>query len=519
MDCRHAELKVSVKISAPSDEDACRHSVEMQLFDARGRAVFKRPVSTDFRMGWGVPPRAELAREVRSPKKWSAEEPYLYTLVLTLRDGEGRSVESLSCRVGFRKVEVRDRQLLVNGQPVLIKGVNRHDHDDRRGKAVTEESMLADVLLMKRFNINAVRTSHYPNDERFYELCDEYGLYVCDEANIECHAVTNRLSRDTRWTAAFLDRGLRMVERDKNHPCVIMWSLGNESGYGMNHDAMAGAMRRLDPTRPLHYESACGRGLDSRHATDIICPMYPTVERIIKWAKADDSAGTRFGPAAREGEYRPLIMCEYAHSMGNSTGNLREYWDAIESTHGLQGGYIWDWVDQGLVKRTPDGREYWAYGGDFGDEINDRNFCINGLIWPDRTPHPAMFEYKHVIQPVGIAAKNVRLGRLEITNKNSFVSLKHLAGSWELVSNGQVLQKGRLARLDLAPGRSRTVRLPLKKPKLPSGAECFLNVRFDLARDTTWAAKGHIVAWEQFEMPWRGPRPKVRKASKMRSST
>ncbi len=512
---RNGELSVDVAIDAPDDETALKHSVEVSLYDASGKAVLKSPAEGAFVAPWGKPPQARVSAKVTNPKKWSAEEPNLYTVVVALKDGSGAVVEAVACRTGFRKVEISDRQLLVNGEAVLIRGVNRHDHDDRRGKTVPEEVMVADVRLMKRFNINAVRTSHYPNDERFYDLCDEYGLYVCDEANIECHAVLNRVSDNPQWTAAFVDRGVRMVERDKNHPSVIMWSLGNESGYGRAHDAMAGAMRRIDPTRPLHYEGACGRGVDSRGVTDIICPMYPTVERIVEWASEPVEGAPRFGPAAQDDEYRPLIMCEYAHSMGNSTGNLKEYWEAIETTHGLQGGYIWDWVDQGLVKTDDDGREYWAYGGDFGDTVNDRNFCINGLIWPDRTPHPAMFEFKHVIQSVSIAARDLKKGKVEITNKNHFTSIKGLAGEWELIADGDTVKRGKLKRLDIAPGRSKVVTVPVKKPDLAPGAECFLNMRFRLSRDTLWASKGHVVAHQQLEMPWRGAKPKIVKASKM----
>jgi len=505
---RDAELAVTVRVEASGAGSAFGHSVEMALYDSKGAPVFKEPVSGEVESPWKLPPRALLSKKIKNPRKWSAEAPDLYTLVVTLKDMADRATQAVACKLGFRKVEVRDRELLVNGRAVLIKGVNRHEHDDRRGKAVTSESMLADILLMKRHNINAVRTSHYPNDPRWYELCDEYGIYVCDEANVECHAVTNLLSHDPRWAAAFLDRGLRMVERDKNHPSVIMWSLGNESGYGPNHDAMAGWMRRADPTRPIHYEGACGRGADSRHATDIICPMYPTVERIVEWASAEPADVPGFGPASREGEYRPLIMCEYAHSMGNSTGNLKEYWDAIESTHGLQGGYIWDWVDQGLLKKDEKGVEYWAYGGDFGDEINDRNFCINGLIWPDRTPHPAMREYKKVIQPVGFKSKSLKQGKIEITNKHDFLNLKHLAGRWRLTADGEVLREGKLSKLNVEPDKSKVVTIGTGRPKLPPGAECFLEVALSLAKETAWAPEGHVVAWEQFKMPRKGSAPK-----------
>jgi beta-galactosidase len=437
-DYRDAVLKVQAKINfynqppLADHRDEIRHfeavspgyHVEMQLFDADNKAVLAEPPARPVQVHDWAMTNVNFMQNVTTPQKWSTETPNLYKLVLSLKDTGGDTIKAVSCKIGFRKVEIKHRELLINGQPVLMKGVNRHDHDDRLGKTITEASMMADIKLMKQFNINAVRTSHYPNDTRWYELCDEYGLYVIDEANIESHALYNKLCHDPEWTHAFVERGKRMVERDKNHPCIIMWSLGNESGYGPNHDALAGWIRGYDPTRPLHYEGAISqysallnapdeaeqvgrpsdpnweemarrRGWQMGHlATDVVCPMYPTVDHIMAYAQ--DPTNTR-----------PLIICEYAHSMGNSTGNLHEYWQAIETHHGLQGGFIWDWVDQGILIVDENGQEYWAYGGDFGDEINDLNFCINGLIWPDRTPHPAMFEYKKILQPVSITAKNL----------------------------------------------------------------------------------------------------------------
>lgn len=500
------------------------YRVEMQLYDADKKAVWAEPVSRGVHHSDWTPPTVHLTQQVQQPRKWSAEDPYLYTLVLWLKTAEGEIIEVESCRIGFRNVEIKNRELLINGQPVLMKGINRHDFHDRQGKTVPLETMLADIKLMKQFNINAVRTSHYPNDSRWYDLCDEYGLYVIDEANIECHALYDKLPHDPQWTVAFLERGKRMVERDKNHPCIIMWSLGNESGYGPNHDAMAGWIRGYDPSRPLHYEGAISHhsaltssetleqnswptpvqlGQAKRQGwqrgylvTDIYCPMYPSVDEIIAYAQDPDNQ-------------RPLIMCEYAHSMGNSTGNLKEYWEAIENYHGLQGGFIWDWVDQALRKTDDQGREYWAYGGDFGDEINDGNFCLNGLIWPDRTPHPAMYEYKKIIQPVAVRARDLAAGQVEIINKHDFSDLSHLNCSWELAADGEVIQRGELGRLATPPGASEVVTLPLQNPALAPGAECFLTLRFSLAQTTAWADEGHEVAWEQFAMPFKAPAPVV----------
>ena len=511
----NAEVQVKVDVANTGRKEfASGHALEMELYGPTGKVVPGSHCTTcvqNASAAWPEGPETTLTCSVRNVKKWSAEKPQLYTLLLKLRNPKGRTIELTSCRVGFRQVEILNRELLVNGQPVLVKGVNRHDHDEKRGKTISEQAMRADIELMKQFNINAVRTSHYPNDERFYELCDEYGMYVIDEANIEGHAISNGVGRDPRWAQAVLDRGMRMVLRDKNHPCVIAWSLGNESGYGENHTALAGWIRAHDPTRPLHYEGTTWSDRDSRPATDILCPMYPTIERILAWARnpwVDQKVNEQQGhPGPTEREYRPLIMCEYAHSMGNSTGNLKEYWQAIEQTHGLQGGFIWDWMDQGLLQTTADGQEYWAYGGDFGDSINDKNFCINGLIWPDRTPHPAMYEYKKVIQPIGIRAsqKDIRGGHIHVRNKQFFTDLRDYVGSWQLSVDGLVMEQGTLGRLKVAPQEETTVKLELPSLKLAPGSECHLTIRFVLARATMWAQKGHEIAWEQFRMPWRAP--------------
>jgi beta-galactosidase len=339
-------------------------------------------------------------------------------VVVSLLNPQGECVEATSTRIGFRRIEIKENQLLINGQAVLIKGVNRHEHDDTSGKALTRESMLADIRLMKQFNFNAVRTAHYPNDALWYQLCDEYGLYLIDEANVESHAYPHEMAHDPRYASAFLEHGLRMVERDKNHPSVILWSLGNESGYGPNHDAMAGWIRKYDPSRPLHYESAISNWwkedtIPGTLASDIVCPMYSSIDSISKWAAS----------STRADQTRPLILCEYSHAMGNSNGCLGEYFDAFEKYPALQGGFIWEWVDHGIKQTDAQGREYWAYGGDFGDTPNDLNFVCDGLVWPDRKPHPAMYEFKKLAQPVGIGWQR---GKLTITNKQNFESLAWL---------------------------------------------------------------------------------------------
>ena len=502
-DLREALLNVRCTLgSAGAVPERC--SVEAQLHDATGSSVFAQPLRGTYEPRtdpWGVRrflrPTIALEGRVQAPRLWSAESPDLYTLVVTVHGPAG--AESTSCRVGFRQIVVRDRQLLVNGRAVIIAGVNRHEHDDTTGTAVSRELMEADILRMKAFNINAVRTSHYPNDPYWLELCDRYGLYVIDEANIEAHAFYHEICDDPRYSRTFVERVRNMVERDKNHPSVILWSLGNESGYGPNHDLAAAYARGADPTRPLHYEGA----IDPRdaaggrispeltggtQATDIICPMYAPIEQIVAWARADT------------GDPRPLILCEYSHAMGNSNGSLADYWAAFEQHHGLQGGFIWEWVDQGIRRVSADGRAYWAYGGDFGDRPNDANFICDGLVWPDRTPHPALYEYKYLIQPVRIQLANAAQGLIHLVNRQYFRGLEWLRGSWEVTVDGAGVRSGALPSLHAGPGERQTIGLDLAATAEMPG-ERFLTVRLFGREATAWAPAGHEVAWEQMALP------------------
>ncbi len=500
LDADYQDAKLSVvariEIDGTDEEPAKDYRVEMQLYDADQKPVLDEAVGGNVVPDHNKILKVELSQKVAAPQKWNHEHPYLYTLVVWLTDAAGNPVQYYSHRIGFRKVEIKNRELLVNGKMVYIKGANRHDHSDKHGKYVPFDEMLADVLVMKTHNMNAVRTSHYPNDPMFYDICDEYGLYVWDETNLETHSVFDVLTHKTEWTNAFVERGVRMVERDKNHPSIVVWSLGNESGYGPNHDAMAGFIRGYDPDRILHYEGAVTHGPQNWKrgplATDLCCPMYPQISDIIAYAEDETND-------------RPFIMCEYAHAMGNSVGNLKEYWEAIEGYHGLQGGFIWDWIDQGLIKVDENGTEYWAYGGDFGDTINDRNFCINGLVFPDRTPHPSMVEFKKLIQPLAVTAVDLLQGQVEVLNKYDFSTLEGLVGTWEVAVDGEVVQSGTLPTLKTLPDKATPIAIPFGTPELYPGAEAFLTLRFTLKDDTLWADAGHEIAWEQFKLPYTCP--------------
>ncbi len=510
-------LTVNTVLDVTMDPDADRprhekpgyHVVEMQLFDATGKPVFKSPpsvrISNSYRKQCY---EGRIQATVKRPGLWSPECPTLYTLVVTLKNHRGRVIEHVSCRTGFRRLEIRNREFLLNGQPVYIKGVNRHDHDPDTGKTVSREAMLQEIRLLKQYNFNAVRTAHYPNDPQWLDLCDQYGIMIVDEANIESHANYSTLCRDPRWRLAFTERVERMVRRDKNHPCVIAWSLGNESGYGPNHDAAADWVRAYDPGRPLHHEGAgkqtwiqamsrFDQGGD--RANDFHNPMYSEIEVLEAFAAQHPHAP---GTDPR----RPFIMCEYAHAMGNSCGCLKDYWDVIYSRPGLQGGFIWDWIEQGIRKIDPaTGRAFWAYGGDFGDEPNDVNFCCNGMIMPDRTIKPQMHEFKKIAQPVRLTAVDLDIGEIHVFNADFFRLLDWLEGTWRLEVDGRTVQRGRFPRLALAPQTGSTCRLPIHKPvRMRRGEAAHLCLSFKTRERQTWCARGHEVAREQFQLPFAG---------------
>ena len=496
----HGQLKIVAAALFPRQPEE-GWSVEAQLHDPKGKPVFQKPLTAP--VPRGNPSQldrlqAVFNETVRKPLLWSADQPNLYTVSVTLRDPAKKVVESTATRIGFRTVEVRDRNLLINGKRVLIKGVNRHDHHDTKGKALDRATMRLDAVTMKQFNFNAVRTSHYPNDPYWLDLCDEMGLYVIDEADIESHAFYHQVGRERRYAGAFLERGKRMVERDKNHPCIILWSLGNETSYSPNHDAMAGWIRGYDPSRPIHFEPGVWvQSVDtqpwSKHydagyrVTDIVCPMYPAIETIVEWATDMSHPDKR----------RPLIMCEYSHAMGNSNGSLADYWDAFEKYPGLQGGFIWEWIDHGIKKRHTDGQDFWAYGGDFGDVPNDVNFVCDGLVWPDRTPHPGIFEFKHLAQPA--KAVTYKSGVLEIRNKLDFATLRDVRGDWELKVDGQLIAKGKLPPLKAAPQQCEKIRLQAARLSRRRGLSPIS--ASPPPPQTPWCKAGHVLGWDQLPLP------------------
>lgn len=451
-----------------------------------------------------------MSATIKSPKRWTAETPYLYKLHLTLLTAEGEVIEQVEQSVGFRSVEIRNGQLLVNGAPVRFRGVNRHEHDPRTARVMSEERMLQDILLMKQANINAVRTSHYPNVSRWYELCDSLGLYVMDEADIEEHGLRGTLASTPDWHAAFLDRAVRMAERDKNHPSIVMWSMGNESGYGPNFAAISAWLHDFDPTRPVHYEGAQGAGGEPDPKTvDVISRFYTRVKQeylnpgIAEGEDKERAENARWERlleiAERTNDNRPVMTSEYAHSMGNALGNFKEYWDEIYSNPRMLGGFIWDWVDQGIYKTLPDGRIMVAYGGDFGDKPNLKAFCFNGLLMSDRETTPKYWEVKKVYSPVELRVEN---GELRVTNRNHHTDLSQYRCLWTLSIDGKQKEQGEITLPEVAPGESETIPLPVsiagKKASAKATSDLRLTISFILKRDALWAKAGHEVAWEQF---------------------
>ena len=483
---RDARLGVRVALENRSSSPAAGHEVRAALLDAAGTEVFSTRLAATGPLPAGREATLDASGPVRSPGLWTAETPTLYTLLLEHRDATGRVQEVVATRIGFREVEIRGGQLLVNGVAVTFKGANRHEFDPDTGRVVPRERMLEDIRLLKQNNFNAVRTSHYPNDPLWLDLCDEYGIYLVDEANVESHELWEKkiyIGDDPAWTGAFVARGTAMVERDKNHPSVVLWSLGNETGLGRNLDAMYAAMKAIDSTRPIHYESRNPPYVHALSSFDVISTMYPTIDAILDLMNQDPT--------------RPVIICEYAHAMGNGLGNFKKYWDAYDEYPRLQGGFVWDWVDQALRYRGPGGKTLWNWvNTSDGANAND------GLVNADRTPQPELHEARKVQQPVKIEAVDVGSGRIRVRNAYDFLALVHLALDWQVLEDGEAVQSGTLAEvLEVPAGRSRELQLPIGSRAASEGTERLLEVSLKLREGQPWAPRGHEVAWEQLAFP------------------
>ncbi|MCH2176564.1 MAG: DUF4981 domain-containing protein [Lentisphaeria bacterium] len=509
-------LELRTKVNFTSDpcwkDNEFQHTtykIVTQLYDGAGKKVFKKPLCCDITNSYRKDHYLfTQSAKIKNVDAWSHETPHLYTLSIQIvRIADDKVIEATATQVGFRTFEISDAQFKVNGQPILIKGVNRHDHHPDTGKTVDEETMLKDILLLKQFNFNAVRTSHYPNDSRWYELCDQFGILIIDEANIESHSNYSSIVRDPIYRLSFLERVQRMVRRDFNHACIFSWSLGNESGYGENHDYAADWVRQYDPSRLLHNEGAVkaswNQGIAAfdeggNRSNDFHDPMYTDYEELEKWAK-------------KPLDKRPLIYCEYSHAMGNSNGCLKEYWDMFYKYKQLQGGFIWDWVDQGLRKFDENGTEFFAYGGDYGDTPNDVDFCCNGLVSPDRDPHPAMYEFKYLVQPIKTKEVKKKKYTYKVINTHDFIKADYLRGEWYVEVGGNIVQKGKLNKLTIPAGGSKEFTLPIKEQELNAGEKAYITFTFSTQSDEAWCEKGHLVAHDQFKL-------KFKKTKKTKSS-
>ena len=514
-DYRNAKLRVRPVISSKKYVDVAGWMLEAKLYTQDGTPAFgvdmSMPVQTitteKYQHNFALAKYLEAG--VESPLLWSSETPNLYTLVLILKDGQGNVVEARSSRIGFREVEIKNgHELCVNGKREYIYGVNRHDHDAWEGKTVPYERMVQDVILMKRFGFNAVRTSHYPADPAFFDLCDEYGIYVMDEANVETCGADAELSNNMVWLYAQLDRVAGMVNRDKNHPSIIFWSLGNESGVGANNAARASWVKDYDPTRLVHFEAYMHNGGSRQYgygkdfmktnrpavnpaeppAVDVVSTMYPSVEGLIKLA-------------TQEGETRPVLMCEYAHAKGNALGNHQEYWDAIKKYPRLIGGFIWDWVDQSVIQKdSVTGKEYFSSANG-----------TNGLVFADRKVKPAIYECKKIYQHIHFDYAD---GELTVKNEYNYLPLSLFGFSWKLMQDGRQVKQGTLNGLDALPGDSSKVRIDLGAVASAKEGELILEVNAYLKQQTIWASKGFEIAWEQFILHEGKVLPPVKVAAK-----
>ena len=485
-------LDTSVKIN---NSDGLFYVLDYELYDKFGNSVISKSIQS--KGSSDCSDCIEIQDYITDVISWNAENPYLYDLILTLKDVEGLEIESISQKIGFRTVELKDGLVQINGKAIKFKGVNRHDSSPINGRCVTFDEMEKDIQLIKQANMNSVRSAHYPNDPRFYDLCDYYGLYVINEADLETHGFekvgnVHMLSDNEDWEDAYLDRMVRMVERDKNHASIIMWSLGNESGDGINHIKMANWAKERDPSRLIHHEG------ESRHKEDFYKKIYDKDSKVSDvnssmYAPYDDLEKIGNNPNLK----KPHILCEYAHAMGNGPGSLKEYWDLFYKFPTLQGGFIWEWADHGLAAKNKNGESYYAYGGDFNDYPNDYNFVIDGIVQPDRKPSPAYFDVKKVLEPIKVEDIHVLNGRLKIVSRYDFIDLNHITASWNITVNNKIFSCGSFDISDVNPQQSKVIDLPIQIPK-HCVDKCLLNISFRLKNDHSWAKFGHEIAWSQF---------------------
>lgn len=515
---KDAVFQLRPKIENATGQKVKDYTFQAQLYDANNVALLKEPLQKPvIDMINESYPRLDNVRfgmfeqTIVNPLKWSSEVPNLYTLVVTLKDPNGNITDVKSCKVGFRSVEFskENGKMLINGKETYVYGVNRHDHHPVRGKAVTRADIMEDLKTIKKFNFNLIRTSHYPNDPYFYDLCDAYGIMVMDEANQETHGIGGKLSNDPKWTNAYLERMTRMVERDKNHPSVVFWSLGNEGGKGPNHAAMAGWVHDFDITRPVHYEPAQGNPRLEGYI-DPLDPKYPkTIDHAYRFENPQDEPYvdmvSRFYPGVftpkflvdQKQDTRPIIFVEYSHAMGNSVGNLKELWDEFRSLPRVIGGCIWEFKDQGLLKRDlRSGQEYFAHGGDFGEKYHDGNFNTKGIVDSNGRPKASIYENKWVYQPVVSSLKEGF--QLEIKNRQAVQSLAEYIPVLQVLENGKIIKVHSLKPFKLEAGESTVLNLNPYLPKMKKDAEYYLNIEFQLSAATDWAAKGYAVATDQF---------------------
>lgn len=470
LDDKYQDASLTVQVTTKGTA-----TVELSLLDAAGKEVVAQTVK--------AAGKKEISLQVTNPKKWTAEEPNLYTLMATLKDG-GKTIESIPVKVGFRKIELKKGQIWVNGQPVLFKGANRHEMDPDGGYYVSRERMIQDIRLMKELNINAVRTCHYPDANLWYDLCDEYGLYVVAEANLESHGMgygDETLAKVPAFAKAHLERNQRNVQRSYNHPSIIFWSLGNEAGFGPNFETCYRWVKAEDPTRAVQYERA-----DKNKFTDIYCPMYLGYKDAEKYCQSNPD--------------RPLIQCEYAHAMGNSQGGFKEYWDLVRKYPAYQGGFIWDFVDQSL-RKTVDGVTFYAYGGDYNRyDASDNNFLDNGLISPDRKKNPHAHEVAYYYQSVWTTAADLKKGEINIYNENFFTDLSNYTAEWQLLVDGEAVQSGSLTDLKVAPQQTATVTLPYSLKGFTADQELLLNISYRLKNSASLLPAGFTVARAQLNI-------------------